>query len=305
MKVVVGSKLSLVASAALTLLGPGLGAAHASTPVTQCGQVLDAPGDYHLEQDLGPCAGHGVIVAADEVRFTLAGRTISGVSTQAACDLDDPQTGIAIFGAGVRVSGGTVRGFVDGIGHYGSDSRVTAMTVADNCVFGAVVSGTGNQMDTSRVSGSDDGIVLCEAQEALITANELFANHRYAVIVSCGGPGSNRNRIVANVLRENGLPTGDGGGVAVYNGDENEISGNAVSGNWSGIWLTYGSGAVVRDNTVTGNLDNGITVSGAAQGTTLEANTAYGNAGTDAAEEGACGANTWTLNLFGTSSGCI
>jgi hypothetical protein len=51
------------------------------------------------------------------VRFTLAGHTLSGISTQESCDLDTPQYGVSIAAdtVGVRVSGGTVRGFVDGI----------------------------------------------------------------------------------------------------------------------------------------------------------------------------------------------
>src|SRR5262245_48811359 len=148
---------------ALSFFGLGLGrgaAQPASTPVTQCGQVLDAPGLYHLPQDLGPCPGDGVVITASNVRFSLAGHTLSGVSTQQSCDLDNPQYGITIAGdtRGVRVGGGTVRGFVDGIVQSGSRSRVTATTVADNCLFGIYVSGTGNRVDNSRVSGSDDGI---------------------------------------------------------------------------------------------------------------------------------------------------
>jgi parallel beta-helix repeat protein len=290
-----------------SLFDVGLGSARAdSTPVARCGQELTEPGDYHLTQDLGPCAGHGVVISASGVRFTLAGHTISGVSSQDSCDLDYPQTGVEIPGSvsDVRVSGGTVTGFVDGINLSGTNSRATAMKLVNNCVFGVVVSGTGGRVDTSIVSGSDDGIALCEARHAVVAANELTGNARYAVILSCG-TGSNQNEVVDNIMRENGLPTGDGGGVAVFNGNGNRIAGNNIAGNWSGIWLSYTSQTVVEDNTVNGNLSYGISVSELSQGNSVQGNTAYRNVMTDVTEAGACGANTWTDNLFGTSAGCF
>jgi hypothetical protein len=47
--------------------------------------------------------------------LTLAGYTISGVSTPESCDQNNPQLGINVMPrfTGVRVNGGTVRGFVD------------------------------------------------------------------------------------------------------------------------------------------------------------------------------------------------
>lgn len=62
---------------------------------------------------------------------------------------------------------------------------------------------------------------------------------------------------------------------------------------------------MVRDNTVNGNLHQGIVVSEISQANTLEANTAYGNGLLDVADANpGCVANTWTGNLFGTSDGC-
>jgi parallel beta-helix repeat protein len=299
-----GRKFSLVASLALSFFGVGLGVARAdSTEVKTCGEVLDKPGDYHLAQDLGPCAGHGVLITASDVRFTLGGHTLSGVSTQESCDIDYPQTGITIIGAsGVRVSGGTVRGFVDGIGHYGTNSVVAGMTVADNCVFGVLVQGTGNRVETSRVSGSDDGIALCESRDAVVTGNEAFGNFHLGVMLSCTG--TDHNHIVTNVMHDNGLPAG-GGGVAIYNGDWNEVLGNAITGNWDGIWLSATTQSVVRENTVNANLHLGISASGFSPTNTLEANTAFANGLADLSEENACLVNTWLNNHFGTGIGCV
>lgn len=302
---VMTSRFTFTASFALSFfgLGLGLGAAQpASTEVTQCGQVLGAPGNYHLAQDLGPCAGDGVVITASLVRFTLAGHTLSGISTQETCDLDNPQYGVSIAAdtVGVRVSGGTVRGFVDGIVQSGSLSRVTAMSVTDNCLWGIAVQGTGNRVDTSRVSGSDDGIILCEARRAVVEANEAFGNSRFAVSLSCDG--TNENLLVRNILHDNGLPTGDGGGIAVFNGNDNQILSNAIRGNWDGISLSATTGTVVRDNTVNGNLSTGIAVNSASQGNTLRNNTAYGNGVLDLSESNPPGANTWLANLYLTSN---
>src|SRR5262245_21334577 len=182
----------------------------ASTPVTHCGQELNQPGDYHFTQDIGPCTGHGVIITASKVRLTLAGYTLSGVSSPTSCDMENPQTGIDARSPGtdVRVSGGTVTGFVDGIS-LSPDSRVTAMRVIDNCFWGVLVPGAG-QVDTSVVSGSGfDGIGRCGAHDALVTANEVTRSGRYAISISCGEAGiHDRNRVVRNILRDNGAPGG-------------------------------------------------------------------------------------------------
>ena len=299
-----------VVSMVVSCLGVGLGSARAdSIAVTQCGQNLDQAGDYHLTQDLGPCTGTAVVISASDVRFTLAGHTLSGVSSQASCDLDNPQTGVWVEGStsNVRVSGGTVTGFVDGIGLYGSHSTAAALRVVDNCVFGILVGGTGNRVETNLVSGSDDGVLLCEAQEAVVTSNELVGNFRYGVVVSCGENGSNKNEVVQNIMRENGLPTGDGGGVGIFNGSENRVAGNAISGNWDGIWLASAGSTLVEDNTVNANLSHGIAVNVQEPGVLVEVkfNTAFGNAAVDLLEGNPCGTNTWTGNHFGTSAGCL
>jgi parallel beta-helix repeat protein len=240
-----GARRLGLAAFSFLFLGTGVGQARAdSTEVTVCGQVLAEPGDYHLAGDLGPCAGHGVVIAASDVRLTLGGHTLSGVSTQ---------------------------------------------------------SGPANRVDTSRISGSDDGVVLCAAEEAVLEANEIFGNHRYAVVLSCFD-GANRNQVVRNLLHDNGLPTGDGGGVAIFYGNDNLIAGNAITGNWDGIWLPTTTGTYVQDNTVNGNRHTGIAVDDLSTGNFLLDNTAYGNGAADLI--GGAGPNTCSGNLVGTTTGC-
>jgi parallel beta-helix repeat protein len=275
MRVSIGRSVlvSSLAFAAASLASPSPARAD-STPVTSCGQELDVAGDYHLVSDLGPCTGSGVVITASDVRLTLAGHTLSGVASPSGCE---PQIGVDIRNpaTNVRVAGGTVTGFADGVS-LTAGSHASALRVVDNCGFGIMVAGSGARVDTSLVSGSVDGIALCNASDALVTANDVFGNSRYGVLVSCGLGADNGNQIVQNILRENGLPGGDGGGIGVFSGSDHHIAGNHLVDNFIGVYL--------------------LTTAG----TTVEGNTAYRNT-TDLVDDAVdCGSDTWTSNLFET-----
>lgn len=274
------------------LVSAGATFAAASTPVTSCGQELDVPGDYHLASDLGPCEGPGVVVTASDVRLDLGGHTLTGVSTAAGCAV--PQIGVEVKDPAthVQVAGGTVTGFESGVS-LTSSSRGRALRVLDNCGFGVIVAGASARVDTSVVTGSVDGIALCNAADALVTANDVFANSRYGVLISCGQGADDGNRIEGNILRENGLPVGDGGGVGVFSGAAHVIAGNHVHGNFVGVYLQT------------------------AEKTTVTDNVAYRNVSADLVDDAAsCGSDVWTSNLFetdfvagtpdgGPAAGCI
>jgi parallel beta-helix repeat protein len=241
-----------------------------------------------------------VIITASNVRFTLAGHTLSGVSSPASCD--NPQIGIDMRSpaTGVHVSGGTVTGFVDGIS-MSADSRVTGMRVVDNCFWGVIVTGAG-QVDASVVSGSgNDGIALCGAHDALVTANEVVGSARYGISISCIADGTDRNHVERNILRDNGAP--GGGGIAVFGGNDHTIVGNAASDNWLGIYLLTTTGSTVSDNTVNRNRDGGIVLADGAHGTIAHGNTAFHNGLVDMQDDHpGCGTNEWTENFFLTDT---
>jgi parallel beta-helix repeat protein len=269
--------------------------------VDTCGQQLSAPGNYHLTGDLS-CASDGVVITANDVAFTLAGYTISGVSSRESCDVDQPQLGVRVEPgtSNVRVSGGTVNGFVDGVMLYGTNSRVSAMTITNNCVFGIAVSSDGNVVDTNAISGSGwDGIVLAAASHATIRSNDLDLNTRYGIVITESSDG---NTVHSNILRRNGLEEGaSGGGILVAYGNDNVIHDNAVNGNFTGILLSWPiTGTTIGDNTVTGNVSNGISIAAGSSPNTVNGNTIRGNGVCDASD-GNAGANTWTSNIFGTS----
>jgi hypothetical protein len=91
-------RLLLTLALALTSV-PG----EAATPVTACGEVLDATGDYQLTGNLGPCAGDGVVITASNATLDLTGFTITGVSSLQSCNTITPQYEINVTAAVTNV----------------------------------------------------------------------------------------------------------------------------------------------------------------------------------------------------------
>ena len=299
--------LPVLVGMAASLAG-GMQPAHAVTltPVETCGQVLAAPGKYYLAHDIGPCEGHGVEITASNVEFTLAGFTIAGQSTPDNCNRDNPQYGILAQApvTNVHIKGGKVTGFVDGIVLSASHSQASAMTVQDNCVFGIVVQGTKNVIDTNVVTGSGtDGIALGRASNILVTANDVHSNNRFGIGISDFSDG---NTIRSNILRHNGLSVASpqGGGVAVFNGNNNIIQSNAANENFDGIFLSVNiSGTLIRGNTANGNMSVGIAIGADGDKNRVRNNTAMSNGTTDLSDASPdCGTNTWSRNTFLTDS---
>jgi hypothetical protein len=287
---------------------------HAATPVTACGTIISAAGDYQLTANLGPCSGDGVVIVASDVNFDLAGFAITGVSTPQSCDTDSPQYGIHVTAAAsnVHVTGGTVGGFVDGVVLFASQSRASALILSAHCLFGIVVAGTGNVVAGSTITGSGvDGVGLAGEQHVLETS-AITDNRRYGL--TTGGGGSHVVR--DNFFARNGTLIQQGGAVAVLGGDNAQILHNLVVENFDGIFLQT-AGHRVEDNTATDNLSVGIAVGVPGAATLVAGNTATGNGTADLADANpACGSNTWRDNVFvtdlvaagsdgGPATGCI
>ena len=278
-------------------------------PVTTCGQILDQAGEYVLTTDLD-CSGtsgdyNGVTITANNVGFHLAGHTISSSD----CDLGRNISGIAVAGglSGVKIDGGTVIGFNDGVLLASSNSRVEGMTVKNACVFGIVVQGVENLVETNVVMGSgSDGIILSPASKAVIASNYSSGNKRAGVAIS---DFAQDNLIEKNILNNNG-GTGEGYGVVVFNGTKNMIRNNAANNNdFAGIRISSAVNPMgepnlsntVMDNTVSGNSHVGIWIQADAAPSIIKLNTVLGNGDTDTLDElVSCGGNTWIDNIFRT-----
>jgi hypothetical protein len=263
-------------------------------PALGCGQTLDFPNrTYILGGDLWcPEPGDGVVIAASGVTFHLAGHTIASP----VCDTSQFVSGIVIDPAAVnvRVEGGTVSGFNDGLLLYGTRNRVRGMTFTGACVWGIVVSGLALAVETSVITANGvDGIVLERATNARIASSFISGNGRAGVSLIAE---SNDNLVESNLLIGNGQ--GEGYGVILFGGRQNKIRKNALRGNVNGISVLSPLNEV-SENMVTRSADTGIF---AADGqTTVSGNSVYASGLMDMSDPTPnCGSNTWTGNAFET-----
>lgn len=278
------------------------------TPVTACGQVLSAAGEYVLTTDLN-CTGtpgdyNGVTITASNVVLHLAGHTISSSD----CDLTRNISGIFVAGGitGVKIDGGTVNGFNDGIVLSSSHSAVEGMTVRNACEFGIAVQGEKNRVETNVVTGSgSDGIILSPATDTVISSNYCSGNKRAGVALS---DGAHDNTIADNILNNNG-GTGEGYGVAIFNGVNNVVRNNAANHNDFGIRISSAVnpsgnpllGNKVVGNTVSGNTKTGIWVEVAGAPSIVTLNKVRGSGETDMQDDSSrCDGNIWRSNTFKT-----
>jgi parallel beta-helix repeat protein len=293
----------------MAILQLAVGPAHALIPVDPaggCPQMLSAPGEYVLTGDLA-CSGavHGVIITASDVTFHLAGRTISNPT----CDPTGTEeiVGIFVHGgiSGVRIDGGTVSGFNDGIVLSSTHSRVEGMTVTNACFFGILGQGQDNQIERNVVTASGDGIALAPASNTRVASNDLSGNVRAGVAISdCAA----NNRVENNILNNNG-GTGEGYGVAIFNGTSNVIRNNTANQNDCGIAILSAVnptgnpdlGNTVDGNTLNGNAQIGIWIAQDGAPSAVRGNTVLGSGTADMLDVSAdCAGNSWMHNTFET-----
>lgn len=281
--------LTIFSLIGLALLGAS--PAHAFTNVTGCGQTLATPGEYILTTDLHCSGTDGIDIAASDVILHLAGHTIASTVCAGA--------GISVGSVSrVKIDGGTVSGFTDGIVLAASSSRVTGVTVTAACVFGIALSGVGNQVDTSVVTLSGlDGIGIGMASGTVIRNNDISDNARVGVDISNF---SNDNVVANNIINRNGIRAGQQGGVAIFNGAGNRIENNALNNNVNGIEIESPHNTV-SGNTVSGSASTGIFVVLTASSSTVTLNTVLGSASGDLSDDSAtCSGNVWKNNTFQT-----
>lgn len=235
---------------------PGSPTARAETKVSasNCGLIVIA--NTVLTQDIGPCAGNGIVVRADNVTLDLGGRRVFGfqqpsgpVGTAAGIGLTQR--------SGVTVTNGTVAHFDGGVVLTGGGTNtVSNLLIEDNV-------GPDDPLGGVELS---DGIVLFDSASNTIKANRLLRNGTYDGIAVLGTK-SDSNVIEDNTV-EDTLGTADGGaagqGIIVnasslgdMSGEvitNTRIAGNAVrrSGS-SGISNVNSADGVIVANTIEGN----------------------------------------------------
>ena len=301
----------LALTAAMPLLGTAPAQAQTTcqpAPVTTCGQVLDAAGEYVLVADLN-CTGmpgdyNGITITASNVALHLGGHTVSSSD----CDLARNISGIFVAGGvtDVRIDGGVVIGFNDGVVLSSSRSRVAGMTVKNSCVSGIHVQGEKNRVETNVVTGSgSDGIALFPASHSVISSNYSSGNKRGGVALSAS---AHDNTIADNILNSNG-GGGAGYGVAIFDGTNNVVRNNAASYNGIGIRVSLAVnptgdpqlGNKILSNTVSGNSDTGIWIEANGAPSIVRRNKVLGSGDVDMLDDSAqCDGNIWRNNIFRT-----
>lgn len=274
--------------------------AHAlPTEIKTCGQTLSAAGEYILANNLN-CSGTsgdytGVTITASNVTLYLAGHEISSED----CDLNRNISGILVAGGitNVKIIGGAVSGFNDGIVLSSSKSQVVGVTVKNACEFGILVQGAHNAITTNTVTTSGDGVVLSPSDDSRVVSNNLSGNVRAGVVIS---DDSERNTIAYNILDNNGANSDEGYGVAVFNGSGNTIRNNAASYNDIGIRVSAPNNAV-NNNTVSGNSNYGVWLAIDGSPSSVRRNSVFGSGKSDMLDESPlCGGNVWRNNKFST-----
>jgi len=213
------------------------GPAH-SEPLVGCGAVMTE--DVVLQEDIGPCAGDGLVIHGGSVSVDLNGHQIvgsvgSGVGVRIAGSQETPV-------GDVRVSNGYVRGF--GVG-------VTVAAAGRGCLPAASIAIDGI---TVRESGAGISVFVTCVNAVNLTGNAIEGNSGDGI--SAGAA----NRIGPIHILDNRVVGNGGTGIRGFFDSVRRVDGNFVAHNaGDGIYLedTVSS---VRGNRILRNGGVGLTI---------------------------------------------
>ncbi|MGH9151569.1 MAG: right-handed parallel beta-helix repeat-containing protein [Acidimicrobiales bacterium] len=325
------ARLALVAGLISPVMAGTASASHIS-----CGQTITT--NTSLDADVGPCAGDGLVVGADNITIDLNGHRLFG--TSGLLGANDVGVGVRIVGrSGVVVKNGIISDFDAGVVLDGaSDNEVSGLTLRDNI--------------QSELGGGDfgDGVaILGGASDNNSVLNNTIDNNGPFSGISVF-LGSSTNKITGTVISGNTVSdnnvSSQTGGIRIENWSwDSTISGNTITGNalegvalfadtegndvlsntitangFTSALATHRRGDGIRaflrannnliqSNQVTGNAGYGIIIQG--QDNDIVGNTATGNdqaadpnlgRHTDLKDTNAnCDNNSWRGNTFGTA----
>lgn len=255
----------------------GLSKPQPTTPILpslvelECGSLVLH--SVRLANDIGPCSGDGLIIAANFIKVDLEGHTISGDGDPN----NEAQVGIRMADKiGVKVENGIVEKFDAGVYLSGGEgNEIDKITARDN-------RGTNEK-------GMGDGILLSNSHKNEVSHNTLSGNGAEfpfgnTILQLFGGisllDGSSLNKVERNtvtqhgstgirlegggvhhnVIKENDSSNNGGNGVSLgFDAYDNQVLGNTLLNNtFSGIGTSFGAErAIIRGNTISGS-SNGI-----------------------------------------------
>lgn len=289
-----GFWLGVLAGASLALLGTAVPAS-ADTPITACGYVITAPGNYGVAADL-TCAANvtAVTINASNVTLKLNGYIITG-------------SGIATAGGGIVVSPLPIPIPPP----YPPQPRLNHVGIAGPGLIQAFQAGvTIINTDYSQVSGvtaahNGEGFFALDNTYLTVTSNQFVANT---------GGGMNTGSNTSSTFSYNDV-SGNGYGLWLAAGSGNTVNNNTARGNG-------GDGITIADNytRVYSNVTNG-NGTGASGGDGIDLyftqfqgdqpypffptgnqffnnTSAVGNGTFDIQDQTACGLNYWSNDVF-------
>ena len=253
-----------VAAAAVVLVGAvAVGSAGAAPPAVACGQVITV--NTTLQGDVGPCAGDGIVVGADNITLNLNGHRIVGQNLRTGnfAGVRLPmRTGVTVVGGRLDPLGkpvSTISGFDAGVLiNGGSNNSVRNLLVKDNigpatrqAFLGdgiAVMNSANNIIHRNVVdhNGIYDGIGVLGNASHGNTIKDNTVTRTVALISETGPEGAGTgagvvvdafldeatgklirgNNVLANVVSAN-----DGAGISNVNTQDGRVAGNIVEDN--------------------------------------------------------------------------
>jgi hypothetical protein len=268
-------------------------AAYTKVSAANCGQTVAA--DTVLSEDIGPCAGNGVLFGSDGITFDLGGKRIFGFDGPG----DGHEAGIRLQDRnGVTVRNGTVTDFDAGVVLEGGGSNtVTGMTLRDNIgpddprtELGdgiAIIESAGNLVHDNVVVhngiydgigvlgvGSDDNVVERNLIEDTVGPARFGIPFGQGIIVNAASFGEFTSQVVSGTkINHNVIRNSASAGIANINNFDGEIVRNTVEnnghrqsfGNGIGVQVGLGlpddnSNLLIQGNEVHGNARDGIQI---------------------------------------------
>jgi parallel beta-helix repeat protein len=211
-------------------------AADGRIPVSAAGQIT-TPGDYYLTRDISVASGYAIGIFSGNVTLDLNGHTISAATG----------SGWAVYIGGtnnVRVTGGLLTG-----GTYGLQYNDTGSGGPPNTL----------RLDHLRVTGaSNDGVYIAgnaaRTVRAVVENNEITpapGNCQYGLVVSYMRGGRLANNLVSGCT----FDPSNGVGLALYNSNGVEVTGNTINDNSEfGVLLQSSSRNSIHHNVISGNI---------------------------------------------------
>ncbi len=228
------------ALAAMTVFGVLGGIVPAEAAVLSCGQTITV--STTLENDVGPCTNHGIIIGADNITFDLNGHRIFGTE-----NVNDKAGVYLLNRSGVTVRNGTVTNFDIGVAiEGGSGNTVTGIEARDN------IGGSGG------IGG--DGIAILSSRGNRIVANRTVNNGPYSGIGLYSRVDSDHPRATTGVARDNLI-------------DSNQVADNIISRNRVSPTNTDNDGIRMENDGAFNTISNNQVVNSGLDGIALFADT--------------------------------